>query len=143
MALAKACAHLPTDPHIVVDYVLDSHLDMTDGFVHCELCDTPYLLEMVDLQHTTSLFRVSVLKRQAVADTIRSLQQGSCDIDRARNEVFSTANAGQPLVELLVKNNGVFTGLVRCQIDVPNQSWRSLPCDGRFIASLKPGRRDD
>ncbi len=139
-AVAKACPHLARHPDLVVDYVLDSHLDMTDGFVHCRCCNQAYLLEMVDLDTNAAMFRVSTLASSRVSATIRSLQNGSCDVNRARNEVFSTANKATPLPGFLLREGGAFTRFVDTQLTAPSGHWRTLPCDGALLRRAIAGR---
>lgn len=125
-------------PELEVLYVLDSHLHMTDAFARCARCDAHYLLEMVDISGTTAVFRISAVGADAVAKTIRSLTRGSCDINRARNEVFSLSASTQALDTLLVMRAGVFTEAVTKPetMTLPTRSWRELPCDGSLIAAL-------
>ena len=115
--------------------MLDNHLHLTDGFVTCVHCDTTYLVEMADADGNTALFRISAVDPQAAAKTISSLQKGSCDINRGRNEVFSLSNAAVELPELLLMEHGKFTKLVPRPADavIPKRSWRELPCDGSLI----------
>lgn len=138
MSIHAPCTHLTTvAPDLETIFVLDSHLQMADGFVRCTECETHYLLEMVDLTTEAVLYRVSRVNAEAVAKTVRSLSKGSCDLDRARNEVFTVANGACPLDALLLYANGRYTGLVpNPKPDLPAISWRQLPCDGALIEAL-------
>jgi len=135
---AIACPHLASQPALDILYVLDSHLHMTDGFVQCADCGATFLVEMADTDNGTSLFRVSALSPSAVKDTIRSLQRGSCDINRARHEVFSVAGHAQELDALLIMQGGSFTHTVvrPAQLVLPKRSWRELPCDGTLVQAV-------
>lgn len=137
-----ACIHLKApEPELSPVFVLDTHLHMTDGFVRCPHCDAHYLLEMLDLTADTALYRISRLAAEDVARTVRSLTKGSCDINRARDEVFSIANGASKLDVLLVAENGHFTELVPAPDEpLPAGSWRDLPCDGRWIRQLTCAR---
>tara|TARA_B100000959_G_scaffold261178_2_gene298480 strand:- start:203 stop:631 length:429 start_codon:yes stop_codon:yes gene_type:complete len=139
MSIHAPCAHLRTvAPDLETIFVLDSHLQMADGFVRCTECETHYLLEMVDLTSKAVLYRVSRLNAETVAKTVRSLNKGSCDLDRARNEVFTLSNGACPLDALLLYADGGYTGLVpNPRPDLPAIGWRELPCDGALIAALE------
>ncbi len=139
MSATKPCQHLQSEFSPEVLFVLDQHLEMTDGFVRCLACDAHYLLETVDIAADASLFRVSILSADAVAKTVRSLTRGSCDISRAKNEVFSLASHAQRVDGYLLKQSGQWLGLVRDpeEMEVPNRSWRELPCDGTLLGRVR------
>ena len=138
MPLAKACAHLIEQIDLEVVYVLDSHLYPTDGFARCRRCDAAYLFEMADIEGEVSVFRVSVIDPDAMAATVRSLTKGSCDIQRARNEVFNLSTDSVELDQLLVMRAGEFCGVVPRPHgrELPRQSWRELNMNGRLIEAL-------
>ena len=135
MSTAKACPHLANQPQFETLQVLDSHLHMTDGFVRCRECGATYLLEAVDMTSNCCLFRVSTVNTKATDKTLQSLRKGSCDINRARDEVFSLSNDATELEDLLLMHNGAFTGLVTppASATIARISWRQLPCDGSLI----------
>ena len=141
MNTAIACPHLAEKPQLKTDFVLDSHLNMTDAFVHCEECGATFLIELADMLGEINVFRISSLPPQAVASTVRSLTRGSCDITRARNEVFSVSSDSRELSELLVMVKGKLSGTVpRPQETIlPRRSWRELPCDGSLIRATGLG----
>ena len=126
------------EPELETLFVLDSHLYLTDGFVRCRKSDRHFLVEAFDLKANTTLYRVSHLSAESVAKTIRSLTQGSCDINRAKNEVFSIANTSEALACVLVAEQGAFTkGIAIADREtLPTQSWRDLPCDGSWFKRL-------
>jgi hypothetical protein len=134
----QACQHLSATPQLRVLHVLDSHVHITDGFVQCQLCKACYLIELVDMTSTTCVFRVSRVAETAVANTIASLQKGSCDIRRAGDEVFNLTTMAIELDILLIMQNGQFQNtMARPNHFQPEQrSWRQLPCDGRLVKQL-------
>jgi hypothetical protein len=138
MSSAKACPHLNERLDLDVLFVLDSHIQLTDAFVRCRHCGATFLIEMADMDKDVCVFRMSGVPADAANKTIRSLQKGSCDINRARNEVFSLASSKQPCDALLLMRAGQFAGVVASPPDVslPNRSWRELPCDGALIRDL-------
>ncbi len=138
MSAAKPCPHIVQSPDLDVVFVMDQHLHATDGFARCRACGVCYLFEMADTAGAVSVFRLSAIGEDAMFATVRSLQKGSCDINRARNEVFSLSNGASALPVLLVMREGTFTGTVPLPVDcnLPNRSWRELPCDGSVISSL-------
>jgi hypothetical protein len=138
MSTAKVCSHLAERPDLDIEYALDSHLHVTDAFAKCARCNAHYLLELADMRGTVSVFRVSSLNAAAVAKTIASLNKGSCDINRARDEVFSLSATTQGTDILLVMRNGRFSEAVPqpLGLTLPNKSWRELACDGSVIELL-------
>lgn len=138
MCTAKVCSHLAKQPDIDVEYALDHHLYVTDAFAKCALCDAHYLIELADMRGVVAVFRVSTLGTEAVTKTIDSLKKGSCDINRARDEVFSLSASTHDTDVLLIMRNGRFTATVpRPQtLSLPNKSWRELACDGALIDRL-------
>ena len=138
MSTAKVCSHLTKRPDLDIEYVLDSHLQVTDAFAKCAQCDAHYLLEMADTRGALSVFRLSTLGAEAVAKTIDSLMKGSCDVNRAREEVFSLSASTRCTNILLVMRSGRFTETVLQpqNLSLPVRSWRELACDGAVIDEL-------
>ncbi len=138
MNTAKVCQHLVEQPELETLFVLDSHVHLTDAFVKCRRCDAHYLVELADLQGSQALFRVSAMDAEAVQKTIHSLTRGSCDLNRARNEVFSLSSAARTLDGVLLMQNSEFTAYITPPggLSLPNRSWRELPCDGSVFAQL-------
>lgn len=138
MQPTQACPHLVKQPELDTLFVLDSHVHLTDAFVQCRHCDAHYLVELADLGDGQGVFRISAIAADAVAQTIRSLHKGSCDINRARNEVFSLSTAARELDGLLLMRSGEFTAYVPRPDDLtlPRRSWRELPCDGSLVKHI-------
>ncbi len=134
----QPCEHLAGEPTLHTELVLDAYLDLVDGFVRCAGCNQHYLLELVDLDADTRLYRVSLSDAAAVAATVRSINKGSCDLERARAEVLNLTTRSQPIEALLVKQRGRFQGLVPLapEITLPATSWRERPHTGDVIAAL-------
>ena len=125
------------DPSLETLFVLDTHLYMTDGFVRCSKSNAHYLLEAFDLKANATLYRVSSLDAESVVKTIQSLTKGSCDINRAKNEVFSIANGAEALPCVLVGVAGKFLPAIDTGGEtLPTESWRNLPCDGSWFKRL-------
>ena len=125
------------DPQLETLFVLDTHLYLTEGFVRCRKSDRHYLFEAFDLKVDATLYRVSHLDAESVAKTIRSFTQGSCDINRAKNEVFSLASSAVQLPCALFARAGDFLGVVETgDVNLPTESWRDLPCDGSWFTQL-------
>ncbi|MDG2276386.1 MAG: hypothetical protein P8L31_00380 [Pseudomonadales bacterium] len=135
MKSVEPCTHITrANPELETVFVIDAHLQMADGFVRCRHCDAHYLLEMVDLTPTTVLYRAARIEPAAVAKTVRSLTQGSCDINRARSEVFSVLNSATALDGLLTLEQGQFSQWYKTSRQtIPTGNWRDLPCDGSLI----------
>ncbi len=138
MSLAKACPHLTGQIDLEVVHVLDSHLHPTDGFARCRRCGAAYLFEMADISGDVSVFRLSAIAPEAMTATVRSLNKGSCDINRATSEVFSLANDSAELEQLLVMRAGAFCGVVPRPRGraLPRCSWRELDMNGSLIDAL-------
>ena len=138
MSTAKGCSHLKQSPELDIEYALDTHLHVTDAFAKCARCNAHYLIELADMRGAISVFRVSPLRADAVEKTIASLDKGSCDLNRARDEVFSLSATTQQSDVLLVMRNGLFTEVVPRpeNLRLANKSWRELACDGEVIDKL-------
>ncbi len=135
MTPTAPCAHITLpNPELETVFVIDAHLQMADGFVRCCHCNAHYLVEMMDLQSATVLYRVARVEPDAVAKTVRSLTRGSCDINRARSEVFSVSNAAVTLDGFLILEQGQFSRWYDASSkDIPTGNWRDLPCNGALV----------
>lgn len=136
MTPASACAHPGKDLQTLL--VVDQHIHMTEGFVRCGICNTHMLVELVDINEDVQAFRVFEVNSAAVQATIRSLNKGSCDINRARDEVFALSSAGRAVDKLLLARNGHFTEFVPLVEQLPQGNWRELPCDGAIVQQVRP-----
>lgn len=132
-----ACPHLRDGPDLEVLLVTDAHLQIADAFVRCRECDAHYLIELVDLLGKDSAYRISSVAEADARAAIKSLSKGSCDINRARNEVFSVSTRAQRLSGLLLAQGGAFLRLVETNpaLELPSRNWRELPCDGTLITT--------
>ncbi len=92
----------------------------------------------MDIAAPSWVYRVSTVDAQAYAATIRSLGRGSCDINRARNEVLALSTHARPLQRVLIATQGAFSATAHVPDDVrlPVGSWRELACDGSLAEAL-------
>jgi hypothetical protein len=139
MTPAGACAHPGKDLQTLL--VLDQQIYMTDAFVRCGACNTHMLVELVDMQNHLQVFRVLEVDEDAVQATLRSLNKGSCDINRARNEVLAVSSTGRAVDKVLLAKNGQLTGFVPLAVQLPQGSWRELPCDGTIVQKVLAATR--
>lgn len=132
----NACKHLRLHPELEILWTLDAYLHATDAYAKCRHCDAHYLVEMIDLKGKDAAFRIARLPSDYVTKTVRSLQKGSCDINRARNEAFALRSLSERLPVLLIMRDGQFAEAVSIEPDIqlPQASWRELPCDGSWLA---------
>jgi hypothetical protein len=131
-----ACNHLADHPQLEILWALDAYLHMTDAYAKCTHCDAHYLVEMIDIKNGEAAFRAARLPSEYVAKTVHSLRKGSCDINRARDETFALRNSAQALPLLLIMSQGEFDKTVPVEqgLQIPQASWRDLPCDGTWLA---------
>ena len=130
-----ACNHLTKDLQLDILWTLDAYLHTTDAYAKCALCDAHYLVEMIDLKGIDAVFRIARLPADYVAKTVHSLHRGSCDINRARSETFALRKSAETLPLLLTMHHGEFISTIpvaECT-EIPQASWRDLPCDGSWL----------
>ncbi|MCB1684884.1 MAG: hypothetical protein R3E82_22380 [Pseudomonadales bacterium] len=97
------------------------------------------MLEMLDWQGRLRLFRVSALAADFVAQLLRDLDRGSCDLDRAGAQIAQFQQMHARIDALLLLDSGVPEILALKPAGaqpLPRSSWRELPCDGRRISQL-------
>ncbi|MEQ8484557.1 MAG: hypothetical protein RIB46_09355 [Pseudomonadales bacterium] len=135
---ADLCPHVETGTWPWrVELVLDEHLGITDALVRCRTCQRTYLLEMLDWQGGTRVMRVAGVDPGMADRTVHDLGRGSCDVGRAGAQVHQLRSASvfsrwllwvdlrQPAILAVVP--------VPQDPPLPSASWRSLPCDGRWV----------
>lgn len=132
------CEHLtPGTVPYRVTLVLDDHLGPTEALVQCASCEQAYLIELLDWQGERRLFRVAAPDEAATALLLRDLQRGSCDINRAREEVrqFTLVSERLPVLWLVNTNERALEDVIETDAlgEVPTSGWRALPCDGQWI----------
>ena len=117
--------------------MLDAQVHFTEAFARCRDCDTHFLLEAVDLKGAQTLLRVSTVDATALAKTLRALDQGSCDIHRARAEVASTAHRSQVLAQWLLMQSGEVLRWVAAPTGVSaSATWREVPRPGELLEAV-------
>jgi hypothetical protein len=142
------CSHLVEQRYpIRVDLVLDDHLGFTEALIRCTVCDRPLLLEMIDWAGDLRLFRAAEPDEQATRLLLRDLSRGSCDINRAGEEVRQFSLMATPLEELLLIDDATRSIVARPSLsdlggDAPRAGtgWRELPCDGHLIGRVQAAR---
>ena len=136
MGATKACNHAQS---FEVVRVLDAHLTWTDAILECPACQQYYLAEMIDLDSHCRVYRLATLARDATAATLISLARGSCDLQRAVEEITYLASLGEPLARVLVITGDHVLKLIEPpgKLQVPRLSWRELPCDGSWLRELE------
>ena len=139
MSLPKPCEHLLNPPDLSIDLVLDAQIQPANALVGCRAFGQGYLVELVDIHNDTCAYRLSLVDIEVYAQTLRSVNQGSCDLQRAQNELTSLANQATRLSCVLIRQGGVFTRLIDTDETLPTLDWRQLPCDGTLLAGLGLG----
>ncbi len=143
MSTAKTCPHLPLHPDLEVLLVTDATVTLADAFVQCHTCGQHYLIELIDIKGPANAYRIFALPEDAVAPTLRSLNRGSCDINRANAELAHISQVAEVLPGVLIRDESDSAqGLWRYVADtknvhVPTAHWRNLPCDGQIITHLE------
>ncbi len=135
---AKACAHIepPGAPELNVDRVLAMQVYPAEALATCASCGTGYLLELLDMQGDQCAYRVAAVDKTAFAATLKSLDKGSCDIQRGRDEIFNLAAGALRLNRVLISRAGAFNKWVVTAENLPSDSWQELPMDGSWLARL-------
>lgn len=107
---AQICPHLQ-NPDLEVLSVLNQQIFLTAGIVRCRHCNQHYLVELAETEGNNQFFHVRILDAYLAAQTLASLQKGSCDVNRAASETLHLRNSAQSTDVLLRMCNGVFEGL--------------------------------
>lgn len=135
------CTHVVPGPcPWETELVIDDQLGPTECLVGCRTCGRGYLLEMLDWRGSQRLFRVRAPSPGAIALLTRDLDRGSCDLDRAREEVRHVSLSSDRVPTLLLYDTATASLVERIALenpaDVPWAGWRDLPCDGTWIERL-------
>lgn len=138
-AITEPCEHLaPGTWPFRVELVLDEVMGFTDALVGCTACGRPYLLEMLDQDASARLMRVAGVDPGVADGTLHDLGRGSCDVSRAGAQVHQLQSASVFSRTLLLIDPKMPVILARVPVPgdrpLPAASWRSLPCDGDWVA---------
>jgi len=139
------CAHVVPGPcPWETELVIDDHLGPTESLVGCRTCGRGYLLEMLDWRGDLRLFRVRAPAPAAVALLTRDLNRGSCDLNRAREEVRHVSLSSDRVPVLILYDTRSAAVVSRIPLDSPSDvpwaGWRELACDGTWIARYRKDR---
>ena len=135
-ATQQICGHILSPQACQIDLVLDAHLQVADGLMSCQQCGQCYLIELCDIDSPVWCYRLSCVDVDAYATTLRSLGQGSCDLQRADREIFSLRHHAHNTDAVLLRKDGTNYALAYPQQPPPTASWRELPCNGEVIRAL-------
>ena len=140
------CSHV-TRGQIPFDtvLVLDDQLGPTEYLGRCRCCRTLYLLEMFDWQGSLRAFRLSAPSTESTEALLRDLERGSCDLNRAREEVRAFTLTSTRLDQLILMDTSAQTitetaSSTDFEVAVPTATWRDLPCDGAWIRRIQERR---
>lgn len=138
----ELCDHLqPGTWPLRVDLVLDEQVTFTDALATCRLCGRAYLLEMLDWRNAERVLRIAVVDAEGARGVLRDLSRGSCDIRRAGAEVhhLRASAAVAPFLLLIDSRAPVIVAMAAAPGDppLPTASWRTLPCDGRWVDYIR------
>ena len=135
MVPTKACNHPQT---FEVLKVLDAHLTWTDALLECTVCAQYYLAELIDLDNHCRVYRLATLASDATVATLNSLAKGSCDLQRAAQEIAYLASLGESIERVLLITGDHALSLIKppAHLEIPRLSWRDLPCDGNWLREL-------
>ncbi|MEM9622032.1 MAG: hypothetical protein AAF993_10315 [Pseudomonadota bacterium] len=110
---AKVCEHISSDngvsQNLHIDRVLQAQVQPTEALASCRVCGAGYLLELIDMQTQSSLYRVANVQHAEYATTVANLAKGSCDIHRSTAEVAHLASRATPVSQLLISRRGHFS----------------------------------
>ena len=140
--IMSLCEHLTPGPYpFDITLVLDDHLGPTEALIRCRSCQRHYLLEMLDWRGDQRLFRLSQPFAAATEILLKDLARGSCDLNRATEEVRQFSLASTRLPVLLLVDARAQTVLSLSEVapgtHIPGTGWRDLPCDGSWIEGLQ------
>ena len=123
-----------------VRLVLDEALGPTDALIACRSCGQHYLIEQIDCRGFERLMRVARVDSSQVEPLLADLARGSCDLTRAGAQVQHLAVGAVPLPWALGVDVRDLRITRRLRLPegtrLPQGSWRSLPCDGRWFNRL-------
>ncbi len=116
---------------------IDEHMGFTDALVRCTGCGAVYLLELLDQVGHYRALRISRVRQQHADALTHSLSRGSCDLNRAGDEIHHLRTSTQlaPWLLLVDWRQPVLQAVVEAPPDraLPTISWRELPGDGWWV----------
>lgn len=137
MPPTKAC-NSHADQTLEIQQVLDAQLYWTDALLRCQACGQYLLGELIDMQAGERLYRLTAVSQAGAQAVLRSIETGSCDLQRAQTELDYLDNTGQLCDEvLLVEGDQQQTCTWPSGLSLPSASWRELACDGALLDALK------
>ncbi|MCP5183358.1 MAG: hypothetical protein H6993_05305 [Pseudomonadales bacterium] len=131
----QPCPHLCASG-LGIELVLDDYLGIAEAVARCPVCDTHYLLELLDIGGNVRAYRLAPLAAAVATRLIRDLTRGSCDANRAGAEV-QAIRVQHPVSRWWLRvMDGDFKSvqLQHAATNLPITPWRELPLDGRRLA---------
>mgnify|MGYP003316249116 CR=1 FL=1 len=117
----SACKHLILKPDLELVMVLHFEFYLREAITACRQCGTFYLIKARDLSEKSVLYDVSKLPLENTKKNIKSVNRGSCSINRANDELSFLKSRGSDCGYLVISQNGEFT------LTIPKQDLRTHP----------------
>jgi len=136
----SSCEHLSGKPDFEVLLVVDSQIQLMEALVKCRQCAFYYLIEALDIASQDTLFRIAKIPADHAVKTARSIDNGSCNLKRATEEIAYLKSLSKKCDKLLISEAGQFTATIDIEnLDEvpPSTAWRELPFDGRWFNKIR------
>jgi len=108
----STCEHLILKPDLEIVLILEFRVQLLEALVKCRQCEAHYRIQAVDLYDNAALYQLNRLPSKHVAQTVRSVNRGSCSIDRAKDEIAYLKSQSSLCEHLLLSTYGEFTKTV-------------------------------
>ena len=116
----SACKHLAAQPDLEVVMVLRFEFYLREAITACKQCGAFYLIKAKDFSEKSVLYDVSKLPPENTKKTIESVNRGSCNINRANDELSYLQSQISPCDYMVISQNGEFT------LTIPRRGLRTL-----------------
>ena len=116
----SACKHLAPQPDLKVVMVLRFEFYLREAITECAQCGAFYLIKAKDFFEKSVLYDVSKLPPENTKKTIESVNRGSCNINRAIDELSYLQSQISPCDYMVISQNGEFT------LTIPRRGLRTL-----------------
>ena len=95
--------------------VLNAAMHWTEAILRCSKCERTYFGELLEHSDDGRLYGLQPLDREATAKTLRSLDNGSCDLSRAQQEVQFLTSQSPRLSQALWTDDKTSRLLIRAR----------------------------
>ena len=127
----STCEHVILKPDLDIVLVLEFQIQLLEALVTCRQCEAHYRIQAIDRESNTMLYQLNRLSSKHAKQTLRSVSRGSCNINRAKDEIEFLKSQSGCCEHVLISHSGEFTETIENSL-VDSEAYKRYARENDF-----------